>query len=353
MIKVLIVDDSSTVSQVLEYILGEDPGIEVVGVARDGLQALKFVEENKPDIITMDIDMPNMNGLEATRRIMASTPIPIIMVTASRNANDKKVGIEALASGALSIVNKPVGFSSVNEMEKSHTLLKLVKIYSQVKVIKRVYRPKEEEEQAIATAKKPKMGSFPMAQFKNRKYVTVGVSSGGPTVLAEVFSKITKDFPYPVMVVQHITAGFLDSMIAWLNRLLVVPVKIAEHGEVLKPGVIYFAPDNYQACISLNRVELSSDPEIRICPSVEHLFKRQAEYYGNDTIAIMLTGMGSDGAAEMKTLRDRGAVTIAQDEASALVYGMPGEAVKFGAVEHVLTPGQIAELLSSIETSKK
>lgn len=352
MIKVLIVDDSSTVSQCLEYILGEDPEIEVVGIARDGLQALAFIENFKPDIITMDIDMPHMNGLEATRRIMSSTPIPIIMVTASRNANDKKVGIEALASGALSIVNKPVGFSSAAEVEKSHTLVKLVKIYAQVKVIKRIYRPKPTGELTVKTPSKAKKGPLPIAQFKKRKYVTVGVSSGGPTVLAEVFSKITSDFPYPIVVVQHITAGFLDSMVSWLNRSLTIPVRIAEHGEVLKAGSIYFAPDNYQTSINLNRIELSTVHTIRICPSVEHLFKQQANYYGNDTIAIMLTGMGSDGAAEMKLLRDRGAVTIAQDEASALVYGMPGEAVKYGAVEHILNPEQIGELLLSIETAK-
>lgn len=353
MVKVLIVDDSRTVCQYLEYILNEDPNIEVIGVVHDGLQAIKFIENKKPDIVTMDIDMPKMNGLEATRRIMSSTPLPIIMVTASRNAHDKKLGIEALASGALSIVNKPLGFSPENDDNKAEYLIKLIKIYAQMKVVKRTYRPKEAMIARPVSPPQSGEDTLDIAQFLNRKYVTVGVSSGGPTVLVEIFSKIGKGFPYPILVVQHISEGFLESMVAWLNRMLQISIKVAEKDEELEPGCIYFAPDKYQMSVRLNRIELSYNDEIKICPSVEHLFRQQSLYYGKETIAIMLTGMGRDGAAEMKRLRDKGAVTIAQDEESALVYGMPGEAVKYGGVDHVLSPEQIANLLLQIEKSKK
>ncbi len=349
MIKVLIVDDSKTVSQYLEFVFGEEPDIEVIGVVCNGVEAIDFIKKNKPDIITMDIDMPRMNGLEATRIIMSTTPIPIIMVTASRNANDKKVGIEALAVGALSIVNKPVGFSNDKKENKTQHLIRLIRIYAQVKVITRIYRPKENPIPNTPLSIEDKKKILPISKLLNKKYVTVGVSSGGPTVLAEVFSKISHKFPYPIIVVQHITAGFLDSMVAWLNRLLSIPVKIAERNEELLPGCIYFAPDYYQMCIKDNKVDLSEQSDIRICPSVEHLFKQQALSYGKDTIAVMLTGMGRDGASELKLLKDSGAVTIAQDKESALVYGMPGEAINCGAISYVLSPGQIAETLLKIE----
>lgn len=357
MIKVLIVDDSKTVSQYLEYVLGQDAGIEIVGVVGDGKQAVEFVTKQKPDIITMDIDMPKMNGLEATKRIMSTNPVPIIMVTASRNANDQKVAIEALAAGALTVINKPVGFSSDNDAQKTKNLITLIKVYAQVKVIRRVFKPEIKQNERISEAKvKPAARPAKTLLTKNclgKKFVTIGVSSGGPKVLAEVFASISQDFPYPILVVQHITVGFLSNMVDWLNRLLSIPVRIAEHGAELLPGHIYFAPDSYQCAIRNHRIALEHDSTIRIEPSVEFMFREQAKQNASDTIAIMLTGMGRDGADAMKLLSDMGALTIAQDRESSLVYGMPGEAVKLGAIQHVLSSDQISELLLDIEEQSR
>lgn len=355
MIKALIVDDSKTVSQYLEYVLSQDPEIEVVGVVGDGKQAVEFVNKHRPDIITMDIDMPKMSGLEATKRIMSTRPVPIIMVTASRNANDQKVAIEALAAGALTVINKPVGFSNDNEVTKTNNLIKLIKVYAQVKVVRRVF--KEDVKKTIAeTIKHKPLRAYQSSLSKDclgKKYVTIGVSSGGPKVLAEVFATISQDFPYPILVVQHITAGFLSNMVDWLNRLLTIPVRIAEKGESLLPGHVYFAPDHYQCGLRNHQIVLEHDANIRIEPSVEFMFREQAKRYASDTIAIMLTGMGRDGADAMRWLADNGALTIAQDKESSLVYGMPGEAIKLGAVQHVLSSIQISNLLYDIEVQSK
>ncbi len=351
MIKVLIVEDSRTVSQYLEYLLSSDPKIEVIGNVANGQQAIDFVKKNKPDIITMDIDMPRMNGLEATRQIMSTIPIPIIVVTASRNASKVQTSIEALAAGALTVIEKPVGIGHPDEEAKTKKMLSLVKTYSGVKVIARRYKPYKKVDTKTSikpTAIKKKLF---VSKLLNKKYVVIGISSGGPPVLAEIFSKITKKFPYPIVVVQHITSGFLDGMVTWLNRLTKIPICIATDKQILLPGNIYFAPDEFQMGIKLCRTELyNCGKQKRICPSVEYLFNSFIPN-GKDTIAMLLTGMGSDGSKELKKLKDAGALTIAQDEESSLVFGMPGEAVKLNAADYILNSKQIADILLELEKS--
>ena len=350
MIKVLIVDDSRTVSQYLEYILSKDPRIEVIGNVSDGQQAIDFMKKNKPDIITMDIDMPRMDGLEATRRIMSTNPVPIIVVTASRNAKKMQISIDALAAGALTVIEKPVGVGHRDEAAKTKKFIAMIKTYSGVQVITRKFPVTKKV--PVKTNGKPTaiMKSISVDKFLNRKYVLIGISSGGPPVLADIFSKISIKFPYPILVVQHITPGFLDGMVTWLNRLTKIPVCVATDGEMILPGKVYFAPDNFQMGICLRSIKLyNRKNNQRICPSVEFLFNNFVQNLGKETIAMLLTGMGSDGSKGLKKLQAEGALTIAQDEESSLVFGMPGEAVKLNAADYVLNPVQIADILLELE----
>lgn len=350
MIKVLIVEDSRTVSQYLEYILSSDPEIEVIGNVANGKLAIEFVEKNKPDIISMDIDMPVMNGLEATRRIMATNPVPIIVVTASRNAFEISVSIEALVAGALTVIQKPVGIADPNHDELVNKLLTMIKIYSQVKVVKRKIKPLKETQTKSIIKPKVKTKIPPISKLLNRKYVAIGISSGGPQVLMKIFSEISSNFPYPILVVQHITKGFLEGMVSWLDRLSKIPVHIASDKEPMLPGNVYFAPDKYQMGIYDDSIELAKCANnLRICPSTEHLFNSLVQEHSKDTIALLLTGMGSDGAKELKTLKDAGAITIAQDEASSLVFGMPGKAMEYDGVDYLLNPDQISDMLLKLE----
>ena len=347
MIKVLIVEDSRVVSEYLEYIISQDPKIQVIGNVSNGKQAIDFIKENKPDVITMDIDMPIMDGLEATRIIMSTTPAPIIIVTASRNTRELKISMEALASGALSIIEKPAGIGHHNEKANKDKLLTMIKVLSEVKVITR--KPVKEKIPQIKRVSDKRQPS--LSKFYNKKIVAIGISSGGPQVLKKIFSKITENFPYPILVVQHITEGFLEGLVNWLSRLLFIPVHIAAEVETILPGHIYFAPDHHHLGISDFKIKLI-ECENRLgnlCPSVAHLFSSLAKNYGKDTIAMIFTGMGTDGAKELKILRDAGALTIAQDKASSLVHGMPGEAIKLGAAEYIQDTDEIADILLSLE----
>ena len=350
MIKVLIVEDSRTVSQYLEYILGNDPGIEIIGNVANGKMAVDFVKKNKPDIITMDIDMPVMNGLEATREIMSSIPVPIVIVTGSRNARKINLVVEALAAGALIVVEKPVGIGHPNEAEKTKKMLSMVKTFSQVKVIKRIFKPNQKRPEITNAKPKINNGIPDVSEFLQKKYVAIGISTGGPQVLAEIFSQIPIGFPFPILVVQHISKGFLEGMVTWLNRLCQIPIHIAANAEKPLPGHIYFAPDSFQMGVQYDQIVLEKYREnMKICPSVEALFNSLSINNAKDTIALLLTGMGNDGATGIKALKDAGAITIAQDKESSLVHGMPGEAIKLNGATYILNPAQIIELLLRIE----
>lgn len=349
-IRLLIVEDSPTVSQCLEYLFSSDPEIEVIGSVRNGKLAVEFVAQNKPDIITMDIDMPVMNGFEATRRIMSTTPVPIIIVTASRNAKKQNISMDALAVGALTVFQKPIGIKCSTESDQNKKMVSMVKIFSEVRVIKRKYTQKKEIAKAIHNIRKRK--TYVNRELQNRKYVAIGISSGGPEVLKKLFNSVSEKFPYPILVVQHITDGFLESMVSWLDSSSKAKIQIAKHKQTLLPGHIYFAPNGFQMGVKLDKIELQNQVQgINICPSVEHLFNTLALNYGKESIAMLLTGMGSDGAKELKQLKDAGALTVAQDKESSLVFGMPGEAVKLNGANYVLNPDEIIEIIKTIENS--
>ena len=347
MVTVLIVEDSKVVSEYLEYIYTQDPEIKVIGNVRNGKEAIEFLVKKKPDVITMDIDMPVMDGLEATRRIMAKTPIPIVIVTASRNAREMKTSMEALASGALSIIEKPLGIGHKNEEKRRDKMIAMIKIMSEVKVITRKPQKWAKTKVVHLTGK-----SAPSIKvLSQKKIIAIGVSSGGPEVLKRIFSGISDQFPIPILVVQHIADGFLEGMVDWLNSSTLIPIQVAKDQEVILPGHIYFGPNNYQIGIhGKKRIKLiKGDGSNNLCPSVKHLFESILIGYREESIALLLTGMGDDGSKELKNLHDAGAATICQDEKSALVFGMPGVAVRMGAADYIMNPDQIGVVLSEIE----
>lgn len=343
-IKVLIVDDSPLMRDLLAYILSSDPEIRVVGLAGNGKEAIQAVHVEKPDVVVMDVIMPVMDGLDATRIIMETTPTPIVIVSASYNPLELERTFRVMEAGALAALDKPVAVPHPEYERLRQEFIRTVKLMSEVKVIRR--RPREGKGTTVAGAEKIEGASLVPSGLKA---VVIGASTGGPQAVREILIGLRKDFPVPVLIVQHIAAGFVRGFTDWLASVSGLPVEIAVHGRLPLPGHVYIAPDNFQmelgkdGKMALRKGELENG----LRPSVSWLFRSAAEVFGKNVIAILLTGMGRDGARELKLLRDKGAVTIAQDRESSVVYGMPGEAVALNACTLVLPPAKIAEFLSS------
>jgi len=349
-IRVLIVDDSQVTRDLLTFILSSDPAIQVTGTAKDGKEAIQAVRDLKPDIVLMDLIMPVMGGLEATRSIMETTPTPIVIVSAVWSASEAKKSFQAMEAGALAALPKPVGISHPHYANLTKELIQTVKLMSEVKVFRK--RP-----QAEKTAVLPADVIFKQnaAMKKNLKVVVIGASTGGPQAVKTVLSGLPKDFPAPVLIVQHIAAGFIQHFADWLAATTGLPVNLAAPGEYPLPGHAYLAPDAYQMGLSADGriVLLPGSPADTLCPSVAFLFRSIAEVCPQNAVAVLLTGMGKDGARELKLLRDKGAVTIAQDRESSVIYGMPGEAVALAAASFVLPPEKIAEMLTGLVQAEK
>ena len=352
MIKVLITEDSPVVRGYLEYILNSDPDIEVVGTARDGQEAVHIVSSVKPDVITMDIHMPEMDGFEATRKIMETHPVPIVIVSASWNPEEVSKTFRTMEAGAVAALEKPRGMGHPQSEASVKELLQTVKLMSEVKVVRRSPRHRVvQEERGIPTKEeKPVVDPNP-----NIKLVAIGASTGGPLVLQTVLSKIPKDYPVPIIIVQHIAMGFLSGLKDWLCKTTNFPVKIAEEGERCQPGNAYLAPDGVQIALHKNMSVILSDnsPEHNLCPSISYFFRSIGDVFGKNAIGVLLTGMGRDGAKELKMLKDKGCVTIAQDKDTSIIHGMPGEAIKMGGATYILPSNKIGEKLESLVIKKK
>ena len=341
MIKVLVVDDSPLIQELMINILNSDNDIQVIGVVGSGEKAIRFLENTKPDIITMDINMPGMNGFEATRRIMETNPTPIIVITALFNCKHVDTSFQAMKAGALSVMEKPVIETEKEFKRTSQELINMVKIMSEVKVVRRKPSSKDINVKPLNKVK---------STLSNIKIAAIGVSTGGPPVLQTIFSKIPEHIRIPILVVQHMAPGFINELVGWLSQTTKQPIHVACQGEKALPGHIYFAPDGFHMGIRSNgQIFLSNtEKENNLKPAISYLFRSIANYYGKDSLNILLTGMGSDGARELKVLKDKGAITIAQDKETSVVYGMPGEAVKLNAATYVLSPEKIAELLGKL-----
>ncbi len=340
MIKVFVVEDSPVSRQLIVHILEGDPGVKVMGTATNGQEALDFLAHNKPDIITMDIHMPLLDGFETTRRIMETRPVPIVMVSANLQPAELALAFRAMEAGAVGAVEKPRGIGHPDHETMATRLVQTVKALSEVRVVRRWARHPLQG----AVKMEAKASSVPL------KIVAIGASTGGPPVLQTILSGLDKNFPVPIVIVQHIAAGFSQGLADWLTKSTGFRVTIAQAGETLAAGHAYVAPDGAHLGVNReNRVVLSaSPPEHAVRPAVSHLFRSVAGAFGVSATAVLLTGMGRDGAAELKLLKDTGAITFAQDKETSVVHGMPGEAIQLGGATYVLPPERIAAMLNGL-----
>lgn len=348
MIKVLVVEDSPVIRDFLVHILSSDPEIQVIATVSNGEEAIEAVKLKKPDVITMDIHMPKMDGFEATRIIMETHPTPIVIVSGSSTAKEVAITFRAMEVGALAVVPRPKGIGQPDYEATANELLQTVKLMSEVKVVRRWARLRNKA--VTPTPKLEGRKALPEIQV-----VAIGASTGGPVVLKTILSRLSKDFPVPVLIVQHMAAGFVEGFVEWLSQSSVLPIHIAAHGEYTLPGHVYVAPDGFHMMVRTgNRIALSRDEaKDGLRPSVSYLFDSVAKTFGQNAIGVLLTGMGKDGAEELKLMKDRDALTIAQDEKTSVVFGMPGEAIKLDATTYVLPPESIATALISLVNKKR
>jgi two-component system chemotaxis response regulator CheB len=342
MIRVLIAEDSPTVRDLLVWVLQSDPEIEVVGAARDGLEAIRLAARTRPNVIIMDLHMPNLDGFEASKRIMEETPTPIVVVSASMEPAALQSTFEALRVGALAAVEKPTGPANPNFEDTRQKLLTTVKLMADVKVVRR-WRTKdphrshpEATQHPIAAASRPQQGQIAT--------VALAASTGGPGAVHQVLSRLPTDLPVPILVVQHINPGFGQGLAEWLDRTTDLTVRTARQGETPIPGCVLVAPDDRHMLIRPGGQILLSPrtPGNGICPSADRLFASMAKSFGRRSLGVIMTGMGRDGVEGLRLLKAAGGMTVAQDETSCVVFGMPKEAIAAGIVDHVVPLERIA-----------
>lgn len=326
--RVLIVDDSPTARQLIADILSTDAEMEIVGQASNGEEAVRLTEALRPDVLTVDIHMPLMNGMEATRKIMSTCPTPIVIVSASTLVHDVEWAMRALQAGALTLLLKPPGPGAATYAAAAKELVEVVKAMAGVKVVGRRPQPEAVAEQATQR----------VSPVGGPRAIAVVASTGGPPAIQTVLSELPPDFAVPILIVQHIAAGFSEGFVAWLDASLRLQVKMAEQQERLQGGVVYVAPENRHLGVTLDgRVLLSTDSPIGgFRPSATYLFESVGRAFKADSVGVILTGMGQDGVAGLRTLRDCGGHVIAQDEDSCVVYGMPMAAKQAGVVHTTL-----------------
>ncbi|MBF0152594.1 MAG: chemotaxis-specific protein-glutamate methyltransferase CheB [Magnetococcales bacterium] len=366
MIRVLIVDDSLTSRELLRGILESDPEIRVVGVAASGAEVIAMVERSPPHVVVMDINMPGMNGYEATQRILERHPLPIVICSAAWQSEEAVNSLRAIDAGAVTALPKPQGPGSPNYQKLASRFIRLVKAMAEVRVICRravVQTPSQVKTLPasdchvdLSSVSLPFSSlSLEISELCARRrggvdIVAIGASTGGPPVIKAILGGLDRSLSVPVIIVQHIADGFLMAMTQWLENELARPVRIASDREKLEGGVVYFAPDQFHLGVRQGVVVLDghTPPKHGLRPSVSHLFRSLAAHYRERAVGILLTGMGRDGAEALKLMRDQGALTIAQDQESSLVFGMPGEAIKMGAAQLVLSPERIIATLNSL-----
>lgn len=348
-IRVLIVDDSAFMRKVLQTIIAGDPQFEVCGEARDGRDAVTQADVLKPDVISMDINMPHVDGLQATEIIMSSNPRPILIVS-SESKDGAEVTLKALELGAIDFVAKPSGGIDLDMSSVKEELLRKLKMAAKVRVVRTATRSKLQHEiasslprvepasksaelqevRAVVNASAKSAGKFPI--------VVLASSTGGPATLMKFIPFFPKDFPGAVILVQHMPGNFTSQFSAQLAEVSQIKVKEAEAGEIIVPGQLYVCPGSHHLRVSpTGRISLDEGPRVGgYRPCADLTFESTAEYAGPMTIGVILTGMGNDGSKGVQIIRSVGGHVIAQDESTAVIFGMPQEAIKTGMVDQVL-----------------
>ena len=335
-LRVLLVDDSGSVRAVVRRFFSWTGDIVVVGEAADGESAVEKVLDLSPDVVLMDLMMPGMDGYAATERIMEVRPTPIIVLSSSANRNQMRIAFEAMRRGAVEVLGKPEDTESWRQL--ADTLPEMVRT-------------------AAAAQARPSQPSKPRARrppevetvARRLRWVGIGASTGGPAALRELLEAMPESFPYTLLIVQHITAGFEAGLADWLNREFAFDVRLASDGEEPPPGVVRLAPGGAHLRLEpggVLRLDRASGPRGGHLPAADVLLSSIAASHPTTSAGVVLTGMGSDGADGLAELRAAGGVAIAQDEASSVVYGMPRVAVERGAAEIELSPRQIGRYLA-------
>lgn len=339
-IRILLVEDTASMRELLTYLVNSDRALQIVGVAEDGEHAVKLAESLKPDVVLMDIHLPGMNGFEATRRIMEVCPTRIVMITATTVPGDVAATFQAIEAGALTLLVKPVGPGHPEYRRLADEMLRTLKLMAEVQVVRRWARP-------VRQAATPNSGTPARAALRA---IGIGASTGGPLVVRDILAALPAPLSAPILIVQHISAGFTEGFADWLAKASGYAVRMAARGETAQPGVAYVAPDGlHLTLLAGGAIALSLEPpEHGMRPSVSVLFRSLAATFGPEAVGILLSGMGADGAAELRQMREAGAVTFAQDRESSVVYGMPGEAAKMQAATHILPPERIAASLAQL-----
>jgi two-component system chemotaxis response regulator CheB len=338
-IRVLVAEDSRTQREMLLYMLEVAGGFEIVGVAADGIEAVEKTERLRPDIVLMDCQMPRADGFEATRNIMNRCPTPIVMCSNTLSQDEVYHTFDAIKSGALAFVVKPP--VDPESEAPGNDLIRTLRLMAEVKVVGRRAHP--------LSVRKPEA---PEAAVKGRRIglICLAGSTGAPGVIADILTGLGDKPAAPILVVQHMAAGFVAGFAKWLSNTAGFPVQVATAGTTAKPGEVYLAPDDRHMGINgRGQIVLDDGPlEEGFRPSADFLFRSAAVNRGAATLAVLLTGMGRDGAAGLAELKHAGALTIAQDEASCVVFGMPREAILRGAATYVLAPASIAQVIGSV-----
>jgi len=345
-INILITEDSEVVATLLKAIFEAEADMKVVGWARNGREAVTLAHDLKPNIVTMDIRMPVMDGFDATRMIMATEPMPIVVVSSSVDDEELRITFRAIDEGALAVIEKPRGLHHPDFDKIRRDLVETVRAMAEVKVVRR-NRPRPSAE-IFATSLPRRTSAY--------EVIGIACSTGGPQVLATILGGLPVGFPLPILVVQHISPGFVGGLVNWLRGQTLLDVCLAQDKQALKGGTIYVAPDNFH--LEVRRVDgrlvahLSDAPPCgSFRPSGNPLFQSLARVCPRASVAGILTGMGSDGAVGLAELRQAGGQTFTQDEDSAVVYGMPGAALALKAIDRVVTLARIPTHLVELARS--
>ena len=360
MIRVLIAEDSPTARALLVEMLDGDPGIEVIAQASTGLEAVELAERLEPDLITMDVHMPELDGLQATERIMRRSPRPIIIVSSQARDSDVSLSLDATRAGALLVLPKPEGPGSRNFARDQRQLVTMVKALAGVKVVRRwrasgpLARPERKKELSRSETSSSSHHVRGQDARPAATVVAIAASTGGPAALKEMLSALPADFPAPIFIVQHIAKGFVHGLAKWLGTDSRLSVRVAVNGEIVRAGSVYIAPDGLHMEVRKSEAEAfhisltSSAPVGTFRPSASRLFSSVASAVGDRALAVILTGMGDDGVAGLHDVRRVQGRVLAQDENSSIIYGMPREAVRAGVVDEVVSlqnlPSRLLEL---------
>lgn len=337
-IRVLVVDDSAVFRRLLTHIFNSDPALSVIGEASDGAEAIELVQELNPDVVTMDMHMPRMDGAQATAQIMQVTPRPIIIISASVDPKDVAQSFRAVELGAVSILAKPPGPASPEFEAAAADIVKTVKLLSHVKVVRHRSRPARREPAPLPRA---------LDRRTPPQIVAIGASTGGPSALAQVLGALPADFNAPIVVVQHIATGFDQGLVDWLDRTTPLQVRLATPDSPLSSGSVLVAPCEKQLSLTQRRTFLDDGaPVDGHQPSITHMFRSVARSFGGRAVGVLLTGMGADGASGLLELKRAGSITIAQDQSTSVVYGMAQQAERLGAVDQILPLTQIADTIT-------